>query len=295
MIKVLLTGGLGNQLFQYAFGKTIAVKNNSILVLSTSFIESKLPIKKFATQMKYELGIFNIDATIEHNFITGKLLYPFAKLEHVVKDKFNENNLTLLQEEAHHFQADFLAFKDNTYIKGNFQSQNYFKSIEPILRKEFIFKNQLIDKNSDWKDKIQSSNSVAIHIRRGDYISIQKNQDKFIIQNLDYYKNAISYIASKINQPTFFVFSDDIAWTKENLKSDFPMYFIDNNNTAETSYIDMQLMSMCQHNIICNSTFSWWSAWLNANPEKIVVAPQNWFADKSINSQDLIPSEWIKL
>ncbi|HUM50891.1 MAG TPA: alpha-1,2-fucosyltransferase [Chitinophagales bacterium] len=295
MIKVLLSGGLGNQLFQYAFGKTLAIINNTSLILSTSFIESKLPIKKLATQMKYELSIFYIDAEIEHNFITGKIVYPFAKTEYLLRDKFNEKKMILLQEKSFEFQIDFLDYKDNTYAKGNFQSAKYFESIESILRKELIFKNALIDKNLEWKTKIQSSNSISIHIRRGDYISIQKNQDKFVIQSLDYYKSAIAYIASKISQPTFFVFSDDISWTKDNLKADFPMHFIDNNNTAETSYIDMQLMSLCKHNIICNSTFSWWSAWLNANPLKIVIAPQNWFADKSINSQDLIPSEWIKL
>ncbi|MFN8282085.1 MAG: alpha-1,2-fucosyltransferase [Chitinophagales bacterium] len=295
MIKVLLSGGLGNQIFQYAFGKTLAVKNNTSLVLSTSYIESKLPIKKLASQMKYELDVFNINAKIEHNFIKGKIVYPFAKLEHLIKDKFNGNKLNLLQETAHHFQPELLDYKDNTYVKGNFQSEKYFNSIEEILRKELTFKKALTEKNLDWKNQIESTNSVSIHIRRGDYISIQKNQDKFIIQSLDYYKNAITHIANKVDQPTLFIFSDDIAWSKENLKTSFPVHFIDNNNTTETSYIDMQLMSLCQHNIICNSTFSWWSAWLNANPGKIVIAPQNWFADKSINSQDLIPFKWIKL
>ena len=295
MIRVLLSGGLGNQLFQYAFGKSLAVKNNTSLVLSASYIESKLPVKKLASQMKYELGVFNVDAKIEHNFIQQKFLYPFAKLEHMVRDKLNQTKLTLLQEESFEFQPDFLLYNDNTYAKGNFQSEKYFKSIESILRKELQFNVPLNIGNLNWSTKIKSADSVAIHVRRGDYISIQKNQDKFFIQSIDYYKNAIAYVASKIMNPTFFIFSDDISWTKENLKSDFPMHFIDNNNTAQTSYIDMQLMSLCKHNIICNSTFSWWSAWLNANSEKMVIAPQKWFADKSINSQDLIPSEWIKL
>jgi hypothetical protein len=292
---VLLSGGLGNQLFQYALGKSLAVKNNTSLVLSASYIESKLPVKKLASQMKYELGIFNIDAKIEHSLIQQKILYPFAKLEHIVRDKLNQTKLTLLDEKSFEFQPDFLLYTDNTYAKGNFQSEKYFKSIESILKKELQFNVPLNKENLNWSTKIESADSVAIHVRRGDYISIQKNQDKFFIQSLDYYKNAIAYVASKIMNPTFFIFSDDISWTKENLTSGFPMHFIDNNNTPQTSYIDMQLMSLCKHNIICNSTFSWWSAWLNANPEKIVIAPKNWFADKSINSQDLIPSEWIKL
>ena len=295
MIKVLLTGGLGNQLFQYAFGRTLAVKNNTNLVLSTSYLQSKLPIKKFASQMKYELDIFDINAEIESNLFSGKLLYPFAKAEYLLREKINEANLQVVNETQFSFQPELLNATNDSFIKGNFQSEQYFKSIENILKKELVFKTLLINENLDWKNKIENSNSVSIHIRRGDYISIKKNAQKFAQIPISYYRNAIQYIAAKMKDPVFFIFSDDINWVKENLRSNFTTHFIENNNTASTSHFDMQLMSLCKHNIICNSTFSWWSAWLNTNPQKTVIAPQNWFSDVSINSQDIIPDEWIKL
>lgn len=282
-------------MFQYAFGKTLAIKNNTDLVLSTAYLQSKLPFKKWSTQMRYELAIFNIHATIESNIFSGKLLYPIAKTEYLLRTKINEIQLNKIEESQFSFQSDLLNGKDNSFVKGNFQSEKYFKSIEPIIRQEFTFKRALSGKNAEWKDKIENCNAVSIHIRRGDYISIQANAKKFEQTSLSYYDSAIQCIANQLKNPVFFVFSDDTTWVKQHLKSDFPLHFIDNNNTADTSHLDMQLMSLCQHNIICNSTFSWWSAWLNINPQKIVIAPQKWFADVSINSQDIIPDEWIKL
>ncbi|MBK6274793.1 MAG: hypothetical protein IPF58_08870 [Saprospirales bacterium] len=135
MIKVLLSGGLGNQIFQYAFGKTLAIKNNTSLILSTSFIESKLPIKKLATQMKYELSIFNIHAEIEHNFITGKIVYPFAKAEYLFRDIINKNKMTLLQENLFEFQPDFLDYKDNTYAKRKFSIRNILNQLNQFYEK----------------------------------------------------------------------------------------------------------------------------------------------------------------
>jgi hypothetical protein len=184
---------------------------------------------------------------------------------------------------------------DNSFVKGNFQSDKYFKSIESLIKDEFKFTIQLDVENLKWKNEILNTNAVSIHIRRGDYISLKQNVNKFAQIPISFYKSAISEIAQKVHNPVFFVFSDDIKWVKENLISDAPLHFIENNNTVQTSHFDMQLMSLCKHNIICNSTFSWWSAWLNANPHKIVIAPQNWFSDVSINSQDIIPDEWIKL
>ena len=282
-------------MFQYAFGRNLSVKNNTNLVLSTSYLQSKLLFKKWATAMKYELDIFNINATVESNIFSGKLLYPIAKAEYLIREKINNILLNNVQENVFSFQRDLLNSKDNSFIKGNFQSEKYFKSIEDIIRKDFIFKTVLTGKNAEWKNEIENSNSVSIHVRRGDYISIKSNAQKFAQIPVSYFQQAIQYIASITENPVFYIFSDDTDWVKENLKVDFPLTFIINNNLPETSHFDMQLMSLCKHNIICNSTFSWWSAWLNTNPHKTVIAPKQWFADVSINSQDIIPDEWIKL
>lgn len=295
MIKILLTGGLGNQMFQYALGRALSLKNNTDLVLNTSYVDSKLPIKSISTPMRYELDIFDIKATVERNIIRTSRLYPFAKTEYLLRHQYNQAKYQYVAETAHHFQPTFLEVEDNSYLKGNFQSELYFKTYENIIRSDFTFKNPLVGLNKELAAQINTSNAVALHIRRGDYIALKQNVQKFAQIPLSFYYQAIHTISDKIENPVFYVFSDDINWVKTHLKVDFPLVFVSNNHTAETSYIDMQLMSMCQHQIICNSTFSWWAAWLNNNPHKIVIAPKNWFADNHINSADIIPQQWIKL
>lgn len=295
MIKVMLSGGLGNQMFQYAFARTLSIKHNTTLVLDTSYLQSKLPFSKLATQMKYELGVFDIEAKVETNYFSGKYLYPFAKAEYLLKKKLNKIRLDTITESDFSFQKELFNSSDNSFIRGNFQSEKYFIEIEKIIRQEFQFKPTLKEENLVWKQQIENSNAVSIHVRRGDYISLKQNVHKFAQIPIVYFQKAINHIASKIENPVFFVFSDDIDWVKRELKTEFPVHFISNNNTKQTSYIDMQLMSLCKHNIICNSTFSWWGAWLNSHPDKMVIAPQQWFADNSINSKDIYPLKWIKL
>lgn len=281
-------------MFQYAFGKQLAMQNNTQLVLALSYIQSKLPFKKWATPMQYELDIFDINAKTEPIFFQKDFLYPFAKLEHLWRDKRNKNSIYLLLEKQFEFNPAYLHTQDNTYVIGNFQSEKYFSAIQDEIRKDFQFKIPLEKENEQWKNKIENFSSVSLHIRRGDYLSIAKNVSKFAQLSLQYYYDAIKYISAKIDNPIFFIFSDDSEWVKANLKTDFQTHFIDSNK-GKNSYCDMQLMSYCKHNIIANSTFSWWGAWLNNNQDKMVIAPNAWFADISINSQDIIPSKWIKL
>ncbi|MBP6048185.1 MAG: alpha-1,2-fucosyltransferase [Chitinophagales bacterium] len=295
MIKVLLTGGLGNQMFQYAFARNLSILNNTQLVLNTSYLESKLPFKKWATPMQYELSIFDIKAIVEHNIIQSKYLYPFAKSEYFLRNKMAISKMNVITEQQHDFNPVYLDAKDNTYVKGNFQTEKYFENIKEIIQNDFTFKNSLDELNQQQAIQITQCNSVSIHIRRGDYISLKQNANKFAQIPLSYYNDARTFIENQISNPTYFVFSDDIHWAKENLQLPPTTQFISHNNSTSNSYKDMQLMSMCKHHIICNSTFSWWAAWLNQNKEKIVIAPKNWFADVSINSKDIIPSQWIKL
>lgn len=295
MIEVALNGGLGNQLFQYAAARALAQKYQTNLVLDLIPLYSKLQLKNAATFRPYELEHFNIQAACKLPFFTNKYLYPIAKSAFYVHKFSKKLQLNYFKENHFEFDSSMLAQPDNTYLDGHFQSEKYFKSIEHIIRKELTFKNNLDAVNLATQQKIEQSNAVAIHIRRGDYISIKRNASKFATISIRYYLNAIQYIAAKISSPIFYIFSDDIEWAKENLKVDFPLFFINHNNSAAAAYKDMQLMSLCKHNIIANSTFSWWSAWLNNNPEKIIIAPQKWFEDSSINSNDIYPTEWIKL
>jgi len=270
MIIVNLTGGLGNQMFQYAFGKAIATKHNTDLKLH--FTNAL-----FNTQRAYELDVFNISATIAtakdlrklgvvRNRVINRLLYL---LDERYKIQLNKHIVT--QRYPYSYSQNELSIKDNSYLQGYWADERYFKEIEDIIRKEFTPKKGLDGRNQKILKQIQASTSVSIHVRRGDYITNKTNIPKFI--GFDYYLKSIKKIKSTVSDPVFFVFSDDISWCKNNLSQLLnKVYFIDQNKEKD-SYKDILLMSACKHNIIANSTFSWWGGWLNRNPSKIVLFP----------------------
>ncbi len=182
------------------------------------------------------------------------------------------------------------------FIDGYFQCEKYFCNIRSILLKEFTLKSSLSSYSSSLKKNIESfENTVSLHVRRGDYVSNKVFSDVHGTCNLDYYKKAIEYISKEFEDIKFFVFSDDIAWTKENIDIENVIYVDSEENRIP--HEDMYLMSLCSHNIIANSSFSWWGAWLNQNNEKIVIAPKRWFSDDKMQNQslDIVPSSWIRI
>lgn len=270
MIIINLTGGLGNQMFQYAFGKAIAIKHKTDLKLH--FTNAL-----FNIQRSYELNVFNISASMAtekdlqkfgviQNRVVNRLLYLFDERYGI---QFNKHIVT--QRYPYIFNSKYLVIKNNSYIQGYWADERYFKGVENILRKEFTPRKKLDEKNQNILKQIQNTVSVSIHVRRGDYITNKINIPKFI--GLNYYINSINKIKNKVSKPVFFVFSDDIPWCKQNLNSLMNnVYYIDHNK-GKDSYKDLLLMSACKHNIIANSSFSWWGGWLNINDNKIVIKP----------------------
>ena len=179
-------------------------------------------------------------------------------------------------------------------MDGFWQSDKYFLKYESEIRKDFSFPSFTDRVNINLLSEIINSNSVSIHIRRGDYIQMNSAIESHPLCSIKYYQSAISKIKEIIEKPKFYFFSDDIEWVKNQFFSVENAIFV-NHNKGKDSYKDMQLMANCKHNIIANSSFSWWGAWLNPNPKKIVIAPKNWFKDTSIDTSDLIPSTWIRL
>jgi hypothetical protein len=172
-------------------------------------------------------------------------------------------------------------------------SEKYFIDAEKQIRKDFVFKLPMQNENIGLAKKISQVNAISLHVRRGDYASNPQNIATHGLCSIDYYQAAIKHMVEQVKNPYFFVFSDDSAWVTSNLKIDFLHQYVDHNHGKE-SYNDMHLMSLCKHNIIANSSFSWWGAWLNQNAEKIVFAPKQWFS-KSTDTIDLIPSNWIRI
>jgi hypothetical protein len=190
------------------------------------------------------------------------------------------------------FQFDPTVFKlpKNVYLKGYWQTEKYFADIRNILLQDFSLKREINPNCQQFIQKITNCNSVSLHIRRGDYAENQNLNRIHGLCSLDYYQTSVNYLKKQIKEPHFFLFSDDPEWVKENLAIEDQTTIVSGNNFAD--YEDLFLMSLCQHNIIANSSFSWWAAWLNRNSDKIVCTPKQWFAVKSRNTQDLIPSNW---
>ena len=174
---------------------------------------------------------------------------------------------------------------------GWWQSECYFKKESKALRNTFSFKTGILEKSKSMFEQIQESNAICLNVRRTDFL---KN-DVLNTTNLAYFERAAQYLAERIEDPHFFVFTDDLPWCRKNIKLKHPVTFVSHDLKGEKFGNYLQLMKSCQHFIIPNSSFAWWAVWLNENQNKMVVAPQKWFNDSSINTSDLIPSTWIRL
>ena len=281
-IKVVqVIGGMGNQMFQYAFARAIG---DDVKLDITTF-------DKYKT-WDYLLDVFNIkenyatDAELDQIKHKSKSKFPklIRKMLGISKFKSNEIKETDLS-----FNKELLQPRDVAYYVGYFQCEKYFKDIRTKLLEEFSLRKKLDNKNIDMLKQINSTNAVAIHVRRGDYVELQHVHG---LCNLDYYKRGIDYICKHVENPHFFVFSDDMDWVKNNLEISSHVTYVDINDKY-SGYFDLELMKNCKHNIIANSSFSWWGAWLNENPDKIVIAPKQWFANG--NKIDIVCDDWIKL
>lgn len=280
MIITNIVGGLGNQMFQYAIGRYLAKKNNTILKLDTeSFDNYKIH--------SYSLNKLNIIENISDKSENKK--FKDRKYFNLI----NKSNKKHIKEKYFHFNPQILNLPDNVYLEGYWQSEKYFNSIKNILQREFSPICRIQGQNNVILDKIQSCNAVSLHVRRGDYTN-PENEAIHGLCGINYYSRAMDYIVKRVETPIFFVFSDDVKWVKQNLSIPHATFFITWNDKNE-SYWDMFLMRQCKHNIIANSSFSWWAAWLNNNSDKIVIAPQKWFNSLVYNDSDLIPKSWVRL
>ena len=287
MIISRLIGGLGNQMFQYAAGRSLAVANNCELKLDISGFEN------YTLHNGYELDVFNIKAGIANSKEVSRLVSTQSRLMRFIYKKLRLKRNTHLLENGFAFNSNFFDVKPPIYIDGYWQSYKYFESIEPQLRQEFSLKSPLSELNLKISKKISSVNAVSVHVRRGDYVSNKQTNSVHGVCSLDYYRAAIQSIIGRVENPVFFIFSDDIAWVKDNLAISSGAVYVD-HNSGRQSYNDMYLMSLCQHHIIANSSFSWWGAWLGSNPNKIVISPKQWFINDTI-TDDLIPKSWVRL
>ncbi|MCW3081268.1 alpha-1,2-fucosyltransferase [Segetibacter sp.] len=290
MIIVQLKGGLGNQLFQYAAGLSLAKHHNVEVKVDIS--ELQQPDKEIGTIRAYELnGIIRppaIASQKEVESITKQNVFK-KYLEKLTPS----HKRTIYNEKQFQFDKNFFNSGKNLYLKGYRQSEKYFKSIEQHVRHDFQLQPGLLTEVEGFEKDLRLKNSVSIHIRRGDYKnSVVQNYHGTLNEN--YYQKSIDQISAITQDPAFFIFSDDINWVKNNLKFEKPVVFV-SGTISKSHYQDFYLMSLCKHNITANSSFSWWAAWLNSNPLKQVIAPHKWFSNPKPDIRDLIPDVWHKL
>lgn len=284
---VNIIGGIGNQMFQYAFALTLKEINPGE--------DIKLDISHFKGYSLHN------GFEIERNFGSllpyasssdlRKLTYyaPNYKISRILRKLLGYRKTEFKEPRLFTFWEDALERKGNCYFEGSWQNEKYFKKYEKIIHKAFSFKQPLGEKNENLANQIYNTKSVSIHVRRGDYLTDPTYQG---ICDLPYYRNAIAYITAQVENPHFFIFSNDVQWCEDNIAPLCSHFTIINWNGGNKSWADMQLMSLCRHNIIAHSSFSWWGAWLNKHNDKIVVSPKGWFNRADITDSPQLP-DWV--
>ena len=289
MIIVEISGGLGNQLFQYAFGRTLALRNKCELKLDISTFENY-------EWHEYSLNPFNIKQVIATKKERENLLGINLPIYERIKRKLFKRQLILITENSLLFDSKYLEVKEPAYLRGYWQSEKYFTDFKNEILNDLIIQVKPTSENQKILDQIISCNSISLHIRRGNFVNDESVNKRHGTTSLIYYQEAINVINSKVSNPVYFIFSDDILWVKTNFNITEKVLFVDVND-AKNDFQDLRLISSCKHHILANSTFSWWGAWLNNYQSKIVIAPKQWFADPVKNSfhKNIIPKEWIRL
>ncbi|MEE9454587.1 MAG: alpha-1,2-fucosyltransferase [Paracoccaceae bacterium] len=278
MIFSRLHGRLGNQMFQYAIGRALALDHKAPLLLDGRIIENA------------DAQLFRFDIQAE---IAGGNILPPDKSQPIpyISWRYFGGKPQFCRERGLGYMAASEEFSDNIYLHGYWQSEKYFTRHAPQIRKDFTLKVNPSGQNAEMLDRIRGCNAVSIHVRRGDYITDTSYQTC----DLDYYKTALQHVVDATGkEPVVFIFSDDPNWVSDNLSVPFERVVVDIND-GDHGYEDMRLMACCQNNIIANSSFSWWGAWLNTAPDKVVVAPEKWFVNPKMHNPDITPENWVRL
>jgi hypothetical protein len=294
-VAVQIVGGLGNQLFQYGTGRALAERLGATLVLDCTprmanprkFVLDRFPIKARIIRdapARVRLRYFRLNGALGRRF-SDAFHNVFPRTVQIDGHRFK----AVYEKQPFRYERRFEELAGSLYLAGWWQSYRYFED-SAAVRSDLKMTWVPPGANRQWLEQIRKINSVCLHIRRGDYLDPQ-TRNSFGVCAPSYYLQAAQIIRQRVENPQFFVFSDDLAWCREYLSIDAAQ-FVDANG-PDDSVDELQLMAACRHHIIANSTFSWWAAWLAEHPEQIVIAPQPWFITNM--APDLLPKRWIRL
>jgi len=289
VIMTKLVGGLGNQMFQYAIARRLALERAYWLKIDATALRHD-PLRQFA------LGALRIAGTVATEVEVDDFLHYCRRGRTSDSARAVARQIAFEVAEPHfHFAPTCLRRPGSVYLEGYWQSEKYFSTVAGCLREDLQVKTPAVGKNLELLDQINECESVSVHFRRGDYASNPGVNQVHGVLGLDYYHRAVEEVSRRLGRDLhLFVFSDDPQWVRENFRPGLPATWVDWND-ASACHEDLRLMCHCKHQIVANSSFSWWGGWLNRNPEKIVVAPQRWFVAPEYDSSDLIPTLWLRL
>jgi hypothetical protein len=296
MIQVILRGGMGNQMFEYAHGLALAKKHHTDLVVDITYLNDRFPRTRKFVYRHYELDAFttsprftalsNVSRAVPVPGVWTGLDFCMVGIRNLLGAR-----KYIREKKNWSFDPSVTGAGSDVCLWGFWQSERYFADAKEEVARAFTFSDALPPAAETLAEGIRRHTaSVSLSVRRGDYVNAA-NAKIFGGTDLNYYHDAIAYIVSRVPEPHFYVFSDDIAWCRENVTPSFLVTYVPADIDGRSV---MQLSSLCKHHIIANSTFSWWAAWLNKNPNKIVVAPKRWSAD-SREENDIVPKEWVVL
>lgn len=294
MIIVQLMGGLGNQMFQYAAGRALAARHNTQLVFDSSWIDGEPGVGE---SRRYELGCFALNAPLVHVQDVARLpsrSHGRAQLRGLLPRGRKPLVHELKEPRKQTHEPAILTAPDDTYLRGYWQRELYFESAEALIRAEFHFRDPLDERSQAFAAAIRGAPSAAsLHVRRGDYVSAERVRERLGPLDPGYYRRAVDIVADRVGSVQLFVCSDDPDWCRTTLRLEHETTVVEGN--AENGWRDMQLMSLCDHHVVANSSFSWWGAWLNPAPDKVVIAPRPWFRDPRWSDEQRTPPGWIRI
>ena len=299
MIVIRLRGGLGNQLFEYAAGKSLAYHHGVPLKVDPYYYRlhpnRSVVLDRFHTD--YEIATAQeinqlVGRTRVEKFFHKKTHYRYCR--------------QAFAQPYYHFYPDFYQLPAHVYLSGYWQSERYFQPYLDTFREQLVPREAPSEANQKLIEEMNTTQSVSLHVRHGDYVAKPSADHFFAPLEETYYRAAITFIRQKISAPRFYVFSDNIEWCRRTFADLESAVFVDHNREAQ-SYWDLWLIAQCRHHVMANSSFSWWGAWLNKHSDKIVVAPQRWFAadyyrgkhpvypERAYNLKDQLPDGWFRL
>lgn len=291
MIVSKLAGGLGNQMFQVAAGVAAASRLGTVCKYDLSWYRDNHVHNGLEIDKVFDIDLENATFADLKGVLNSKILLYKALGQRCLSDKFSFITRSFAVDESRFLRGHLDHLVDQkAFMVGYWQSEIYFGDAKKEIRNMFRFCTSL--STNSWANKIRSASCpVAIHVRRGDYVSDSKSRNILGVCSVGYYRQAVSQLVTLCSSaPTFFVFSDDIEWAHKHFTFLGNAFFVEGQSGSK-SYIDMELMSFCKHHIIANSSFSWWGAWLGSSSQQIVFAPKPWF-DQGNNIVQICPKNW---